>query len=80
MESKEAKEKRIPLDIPGFIIVGKTRNNEEVRKMGLVPNRAGYRMTRTKFENKSILRSEIRGANSSSKIGSNQNILGSPHK
>lgn len=46
-EVKVAKEKRIPLDIPGFIVVGKTRSNQQVEELGLVPNRAGYRLYKT---------------------------------
>ena len=67
-KTKEQKEKRIPLDIPGFIVVGKTRNMEQVEDLGLIPNRAGYRLHKTHFQNKSVLKSEIRG----SRVGSNK--------
>jgi len=29
-ETKKLKESRIPLDTPGYIVVGKTRNNEQI--------------------------------------------------
>lgn len=64
-ESKMNKEQRIPLDIPGFIVVGKTRNNPKVKELGLVPNRAGYRIVPTKYDNKSIISSNIKGTNRS---------------
>ena len=50
--------------------MGKTRNNDQVADLGLVPNRAGYRIFKTKFENKSVLKSDIRGSH----IGSNKQI------
>lgn len=62
---KIAKEKRIPLDIPGYVIVGKTRNNPQVEKIGLVPNRAGYRILKTnQLTNQSILKSNLKVSDS----------------
>jgi hypothetical protein len=43
-EIKAQKEKRIKLNEPGFITVGKTRDNEKVRSLGLKKNRAGYKI------------------------------------
>lgn len=43
-ELKAQKEKRIKLNEPGFITVGKTRDNERVRELGLKQNRAGYKI------------------------------------
>lgn len=45
-ESQVAKleRKRTKLNVPGFITVGKTRDNEQVKKMGLRRNRAGYQI------------------------------------
>lgn len=48
-------------------MVGKTRNNRQVEDLGLVPNRAGYRVYKTsRYENKSVIRSQIRGSQASS--------------
>jgi hypothetical protein len=43
-EIKALKEKRIRLNEPGFITVGKTRDTEKVRELGLKRNRAGYKI------------------------------------
>lgn len=71
-ETKAIREKRIPLDIPGYIVVGKTRASKQVEDLGLVPNRAGYRICKTRFQNKSMIQSDIRG----SRLGATNNSEG----
>lgn len=40
----ELEKKRTKLNVPGFITVGKTRDIEKVKEMGLRRNRAGYKI------------------------------------
>ncbi len=48
-KAKEEEEKRIPLNNPDFLIVGKSRCHESVQKLGLVPHQAAYRILPSNF-------------------------------
>ena len=45
------------------MLVGKTRNTKSLEKLGLIPNRAGYRIFKTEqFLNKSMVKSSVKGS------------------